>query len=460
MRRFLVLLSIVLASIGLTACDSFVEEVNEPRDEAPVDQFTTPQDINFLATGVKAQFAETTAEMVPIADLLSDQFRFGRNDNDATFPTFINLDAGAPQEQSNSVDAAFNDLGEYRRLADDLLGPIRATEEFGENAPISRNEALFTAHFHGGIARYYYAVYFGLNPREGGGVINKSPFIPSAAMYDSARVKFERARAVAPSERQTKILNSVEARSALYAGTEFGSDAGGYSNALQRAADLASQGLKQGDEPFLSLYNQQDPNGWYFAGGFGRVQIAAQDGNIAEEVQVPGVSGAYKNPDALRSFPEIVENNPAEAARIPLIGVTASVQFLPFDPAEGLPADAVDFAQNKYPERASSLSVMSWQENHLIRAELELRGFSTGDKSALQLVNEVRSSFGLSDLSDVNMETIAQERDRTLFGQGQRLPDQRRLDVLDWHLVESFDGTTTWKYFPITRQERDANPNL
>jgi hypothetical protein len=455
MRRFS-LFGILAVFLVLTGCDSFVQEVNEPRDAAPAEDFRTPEDINFLATGVQAQFSEATAEIVPIADLLSDQFRFGRNNNDATFPTFRNLDKGAPQLQSNSVDDALIALGEYRRLADDLIGPA-ANADYGEDPPITQNGALFTANLHGGIARYYFATYFGLNPREGGGVIDQSEFIPAPAMYDSARTKFTRARElVEEGSRNAKILNSVEARSALYAGTQFGANTGGYSDALQRAAELAANGLTPEDEAFTIPYTQQQINGWFFVAGPGRVQASAQDGNIAEEI-----GDAYKDPSSLRSFPEILQNNSAESARVPLTGVTADVELVEFD-AEG----AVDVIQAKYPERSSNQDFISWEENHLIRAELEVRGYDTGDESALQLVNEVRGSFGLSALSTLGsgtadqLSTIAQERDRTLFATGQRLPDQRRLDAVDWHLQETVEGTTTWQYLPITTQERDNNPNL
>lgn len=455
MRRFLILSTALLFAGTLASCDTFVREVNEPKDEAPVNEFTTQVDIDFLATGVQAQFAATIRNTVPIVDLLSDQMRFGRNDTDATFPTFSNLDAGAPQIQSNSVNGAESNLGHYRRLADDLITAINGAEFEGSD-PISENEARFVANFHGGIARFLYATYFGLNPREGGGVIDESAFIPSPAMYDSARVKFVRAREVAPNQRRTKILNSVEARSALYVGTEYGSDAGGYSEgALQAAANFSSQGLKQGDDPYMIPYTTQDPNGWYGTSGGGRIQIAVQDGLVDPQVQPADQPGAYKNPDEVRSFQEVLENNPAESARVPVRGVNNSAEFVPASSP-----DAVDLAQGKYEGQGANQAFITWQENHLMRAELELRGFSTGSKSALSLVNEVRSNFGLSSLSSVEMETIARERDRTLFATGQRLPDQRRLEVLDWHLVESFDQTTTWQYLPITRQERDNNPDL
>jgi len=454
MRHFLVSIAI-LSLFVLTACDAFVRGVDEPNDAAPTGDFTSASDVEFLLTGVQANFARSHTDLTLSADLLSDQIRFGNN-GDATGPSFVQLDSGVPQVDDNRLDFLFSELSEYRLLADDLVRVINQSATFGEDPPITREEALFGAHLHRGIARYYLATYFGLNPREGGGVINRSGFIPSPAMYDSARVKFGKAREFTSSTRDTEVLASIEARSALFAGTQFGSEAGGYEEgALRAAASLAGQGLERGDDLFNALYSVQQENEWWDDAGRGRVIIVAQDDTLDGRVQPSGRDGSHKNPEALRSFIEIVRNNSAEAARIPLVGVTPDANFVDISSD-----DAIEFAQDKYPSEEAPIPFITWQENHLMRAELELRGFSTGEKDALTLVNEVRESFGLSALSSVNMETVAQERDRTLFAQGVRLVDQRRLDVVEWHLVETFEGTTTWQYFPIPESERNRNPNL
>lgn len=447
MRRYLIL-SVTLVFL-LTSCDTFVGDVREPNDEVNVEELTTPADVQFLLTGVQASWSDAYGEMSVTASLLSDQFRFGRN-SDATFPTFRDLDEGLIGLNNNSNDAGQIALGEYRRLADDLVTAAN-NAEYGDDPPITQSDALFNGHLHGANARYLYAAYVGLNPREGGGVIAESEFIPSPAMYDSARVKYEQARQFASSDRQTKFVNSAEARSALYAGTEHGTGAGGYSNALETAAQRASNGLKPGDDPVQVLYSIQEENPWFFDGGPGRVQVVVQDGELNASVDT------YADPDAVRSFPEIANNDPNELNRMPLAGVTAGADLVGFDSD-----DAIEFAQGKFTTRDSPHNFLSWQENHLIRAELELRGFDAGDKTALELVNEVRDSFGIDSLSEVDLQTIAQERDRTLLANGDRLVDQRRLDVVDWHLVDSppGEGRTTWQHLPISQQERSGNPNL
>lgn len=454
MRRSLIL-TVALFAFVLTACDSFTGDVREPNDEVNVDELTTPTDVEFLATGVRAAWADAYGEITSVSSLLSDQFRFGRN-GDATFPTFRDIDEGLIGQDNNSNDAVNQFLGEYRRLADDLITATN-NAEFGESPPIEPNDALFIANIHGANARFLYAAYMGNGPREPGGVINAGEFIPSPAMYDSARVKFERARELAGGERQQKFVNSAEARSALYAGTEFGPSTGGYENALARAAELTREQpvLGQGDEPIEVLYSTQEPNPWFNDGGPGRTQIVAQDGELNEGVNT------YRDPSAVRSFADITENNPTELNRVPLAGMNE-------DGAFGVDEGAIEFAQAKFLERSSPITYLSWQEIYLIRAELEVRGFDAGSESALALVNAVRASFELSDLSSLGgtetaqLETIVQERDRTLFALGQRLIDQRRFDndILDWHLVDEFQTRTTFQHLPLNADEENANPNL
>lgn len=431
------ILTVLAALLLLPACDSFVEEVDRPKDSAGGDQLNNPDQVPFILNGVRAQWADATDFTTLAASLLSDQFRFGIN-GDATFPTYFQLDSGIPERQSNTVDAAFNALGQYRFLADDAVRRINNIE-FGDEAPVSKSEALFTAHLHGAVARYYMATYFGLNPREGGGVIDRSDFIPSNAMYDSAAVKVDAALSQSGlSERQQKIANSVLAKIELYDGD------------YSEAATAAANGLQEGDAPFEIKYSVQDTNEWWSNAGRGRVQVVAQDGAVN-----PNVEPSYRTDINIRDFRSVVAENPGEQSRTTLVGVTEGAGFTDSLTAE----DAIEFAQDKYPSEGAPIPFVNWEEMNLIRAELAARGASDGNPT--DLVNAVRSSFGLDELSDAgNLETIAVERDRTLFAQGDRLVDQRRFDFIPWHLNESFQNQTTWKYIPISQAELDDNPNL
>jgi hypothetical protein len=263
--------------------------------------------------------------------------------------------------------------------------------------------------------------------------------------------------------------------------------------------------MMPGDPPYEVKYSAQDNNNYADEAGPSRTQMVVQDGYVLSSAVV--ATGAYKtgaspfDPTA-RSFADVIRANPKELARIPVapvdtsgavgesltldnivdtvdLFVTGAAQIPPFsrppfDDPEA-PPFAFEFVQTKYRE-ADPIPFMTWQEVYLMRAELQLRGYSTGSMSAQQLLNAVRDSYAdptVSELpdgvdfdplssGDVTLNRVAIERDRTLFGQGLRLPDQRRLaqPAAEWHLRPSAQDGTTWQWLPISRQERDNNPNL
>ena len=109
----------------------------------------------------------------------------------------------------------------------------------------------------------------------------------------------------------------------------------------------------------------------------------------------------------------------------------------------------------KYPNADSPIPIINWQENHLIIAELALRNESVS-VSALDAVNAVRASQGLSSLGSIDFNLLLHERDKELFCQGQRLIDQNRFpDLLSWHII----GEGTWHYLPVPFEEELSNPN-
>jgi hypothetical protein len=370
----------------------------------------------------------------------------------------------------------------------------------------------YAGYLHGAIARYLYATYFGRAPREGGGVLDTSAFIPAPAMYERADRKFAQALVWADKlkdrdDQEQRIVQSLRARAALFAGTHNFSASGGLqgSEALRAAVDYAAEGLRRGDPPYEVKYSAQDNNNYADEAGPARTQMAVQDGYLLNPAVV--ATGAYKtgaspSDPAVRSFADVVAANPKELARVPMgqvlqfgtvgatltpdnaaglvgsfiTGATQDPPFsqAPFDDPEA-PPFAFEFVQTKYRE-PDPIPFLSWQEVYLMRAELELRGYSTGSMSAQQLLNAVRDSYADPMVSEVpggvefdplssgevTLNRVAVERDRTLFGQGLRLPDQRRLaqPAAEWHLRETAQGGTTWQWLPISRQERDNNPNL
>jgi hypothetical protein len=263
--------------------------------------------------------------------------------------------------------------------------------------------------------------------------------------------------------------------------------------------------MMPGDPPYEVKYSAQDNNNYADEAGPARTQMVVQDGYLLDSLVAE--TGAYKTDGSMadpevRSFADVIAANPKELARVPLVqvfrfgvigvsltpdnatglvgsfiaGATQDPPFSspPYDDPEA-PPFAFEFVQTKYRE-ADPIPFMTWQEVYLMRAELELRGYSTGSMSAQQLLNAVRDSYAdptVSELpdgvdfdplssGDVTLNRVAIERDRTLFGQGLRLPDQRRLaqPAAEWHLRPSAQDGTTWQWLPISRQERANNPNL
>ena len=255
----------------------------------------------------------------------------------------------------------------------------------------------------GAIARYDYATYIGLTENQGGSPIDEGPFIPSAELYDLAIGKFQEALAYADAYR-IRVINSMIARIHLFEGD--------YAN----ARTFALNGLVNGDDPFQASYNAADIENLYW-----------------EDMGVINAECAIDP-----RFNDYVQANPDESVRIPLQSV------------EGMSGENTFYLQTKY-DRETPISLMSWQENELMLAELDIRDGNPA--SALTRINAIRASHGLADLAAVDLGVLIEERDKELFLTGARLPDQRRMDM--WHLAED-----TWRYLPIPHTERNANPNI
>lgn len=420
MKRLLVLwsCSFLLASF-LVGCDSYVEDIDPPIDTIPDERLNDPAQIPFLVQGVHARFADTYGGLALLSGGLSDELFFDQNVPNATFPTYRQIDEGNILLDNNSVDGVLNGLGELRFLADNLVDRIdnNISDAPADQATLGR----FVGYFYGGVARYFWATYFGLNPEEGGGVIDAGPFIPSPQMYDIALEKLNAALQHLPLELQVggtsftqdqlrRLVYSVIARVYLFKGE------------YAEAAQAARNGMQRGDPPFQALFSIEAPNDFYFGAGRGRTQFVAD-----------------------WRFATYLQNNPSEAARILLRTIL------------GVDRQTTYYGQDKYPAQESPIPFMTWQENHLMLAELgALRGQNIGGRLPLSLINEVRGSHGLNPYPDgtpVTEDLILEERDKELFVQGIRLPDQRRFNR--WHL-----GAGTWRYLPITQNERNANPNL
>ncbi len=401
MRKLNLIVFLYTASIVFISCKNYVANVDPLVTDVEDSQLNNEAQIPFVVKGVETRFAFALGQTHVCAAGLSDAFFFDRNVPAASFPSFGEIDAGHIQLTNNSIDAAYNTVGQFMYYADDL---IRRMNSITFSDASVRNNALFTGFFYGGYARYLYATFFGLNPTEGGSPLDGGPFVNSNDMYDLAIDRFKESLNFINDDLMKRTVYSVIARAYLYKGD--------YAN----AASFSAQGMINGDAPFQALHNSIQDNFWWEQAGAFRPQFVADF-----------------------RFKNYIDTDPNEANRIKLDSVT------------GLDESTMYYYQVVYPEDSSPQKIITWQENNLMRAELILRGFGSGD--ALALVNEVRASHGIAPLASVDLNVIYTERDKELFASGNRLADQRRFNK--WHL-----GAGTWEYLPVTERERDGNPNI
>jgi hypothetical protein len=381
------------------ACTEFSNSVDPVINRVPDDRLNDAAQVNFLINGVQVRFATALTQVMTLSSGLSDEFIFDARVPNATFPTFRDIDQGAITLDNNSVDGAYNPLGELRFFADDLVR--RAGAISGLDATVLKR-AQFTGYLYGGIARYLYAAYFGLNPTEGGGVIDNGPFIPSEQMYDLALEKLQLALTNAPAVADARAVSSIIARLHLVRGN------------FDAARTAAAAGMVSPDPAFQGKYSTQATNFYWQQAGLGRPQYVADPRFLA-----------YVTADS------------TEKSRIALSPISGGGETFQ--------------RQAKYATESTPINFMSWQENELMLAELDVRD---GNAAAAQpRVNAVRASHTLAALAAIDLDGIYVERDKELFVTGVRLLDQRRFNR--FHLPAG-----TWQFLPITDDERNNNPNF
>ena len=407
----IILTLLLVANVFFFSCEDWVQDLPAREDVIEDKVLVDTSDINFLVNGIRANFASTIERSIYFGDLLGDQLIYGKDiAKDATYSSFDEIEKGQILLNNNSVDGLADNLGELWFLSDDLIQRINNRVEPMSNQ--LRNFGLYNAYLYNGIACEIYAGFFGLDKNQGGGCLNAGPFIPSPEMYDTALAKFDKALDYASSSAEERVVHSLMARCHLYKGE------------YDAAYDHAQNGMTEGDSPLSALYsNVADNYLWQQASSALRSQVIVDN-----------------------RFAEYIEEDSAEAARI-------NIEVLPedLDVTEGADTAKTFYLQTKYYSSDAPIPYITWQENNLMLAELAALHGKSGDPVAL--VNAVRSSHGISDISNVDEDVIIEERDKELFLTGQRLIDQRRFDL--WHL-----GPDTWHYLPIVERERNANPNL
>lgn len=117
-----------------------------------------------------------------------------------------------------------------------------------------------------------------------------------------------------------------------------------------------------------------------------------------------------------------------------------------------------EFTDRSIGDRYNPLTVVSAREMHLIIAEARI---ASGDLDGAKThINAVRAPDGLSPWTDQDAKTILEwERRANLFMQGRRLADMYRFGTQSPNWISTSDAVRTpGTFFPITIQERRANP--
>ncbi|MCH8558118.1 MAG: hypothetical protein LAT84_09860 [Balneolia bacterium] len=429
---------LLIASFTFVACDNWVQNTDPQIDVIEDDLLNDPEQIEFLITGVEARFAFTWTRLGLIADLTADQLIFDEVMDLATFPTYREIGSnysGVGNNTvftNNTVRGAYTPLMGWRLLADDLVERVDGLDGLD---PDVAQRANFAGNFYGALARYMIGFYLedfacGADAGVGapaqnciddfGGPLNASPVIRAGNMAVNEVLPLLAAAEQFATAEQVRVINTLRARMHLFLGNYGESFA------------AAQNGMQPGDAPFQSLHSVQAANEYFFAAGDGRIQV------------IPD----YR-------FAQYVEDNPEEANRVRLKQAPANLVNI----------DEPRFQQDMYPVQASPMDFLTWQENHLILAELAALRGQSGDP--LALVNAVRDSHGIGALpGPVDEQVIIEERDKELFLQGVRMFDMLRFGIWNAEVLGTpgVDGSIAgnpvgpWRGIPIPNDERNDNP--
>lgn len=144
-----------------------------------------------------------------------------------------------------------------------------------------------------------------------------------------------------------------------------------------------------------------------------------------------------------------------------------ALEAIPNDPVTGsadarMTAIANDFRdRSKYQDRYSPLTVVSAREMHLIIAEGHLAAGNAAQ--CLAQLNTLRTLTGQTAYPPTfdAATALKHERRANLYLQGRRLSDMYRFGIQDARWLPNAEARTTpGSFFPITIQERRANPNV
>ena len=444
MKRIFIAIQMMIL---ITGCESFVENTSSSISYVSDDEINNPANIPFLINGVLNDYSRAHSYVSLWADLLSDAMV---NDGKVQGSTDVRgeyLDNGAYDPTVGTYAPPYQAISQVWRSANSLKLKLDVMD--GEAA--AESEGYYTAYLYQALPCYLLGTYYGSGPNypeDGGATLNESAFISSNDFYSMALAYFDSAMVYANNQ-QTKIINSLIGRQYLYSGN--------YSAAAQHS----SLGLHEGDDPFEALPGEENPwpNWYWYEAGSNRTRytLASRFKHLlGEDFIDANANGVWDTTEVFTDCAIIgadlgqgdgIYNGPLE----PEESIRVSMSTAAMTPGQSY----VRYFQMKYPSADSPISIINWQENHLILAELALRSESVS-VTALDAINAVRTSHGLFSLESVDFNVLLHERDKELFCQGQRLIDQNRFpDLLNWHMLD----IGTWHYLPVPYEEELNNPN-
>ncbi len=401
-----------LVALSVWSCQDFVQGVQKPINTINDTDLNDEAQLPILFAGISGYLGQYWRFASMYLSTLSDEFRTveGISQNNV-LPIFREFDNGTPLLER--TDREWGYLSSVRFHAQDLLDRVPKIR-FSQDS--NRLKCLFVGYFHIALVQHHYAAFWGISPRQGGGVLLGGPFIPSSQMHDSALANFNRALLSVRTDYERRLVNSFIARIHLLEGRK------------KECLTSARLGLREGDAPMSLLYPPTTQNVWSDNAGLNHQIIPAD------------------------RFHDYVKAEPAEAGRIPLSVGNAPVanRIIPY------------YVQAKYDADVSPIDLITWEETSLMIAEMLV--LDNDAAAALVEVNRVRAAVrrvpGIAALalrSTTNLDSIRLERQKQLFATGLRILDQRRFN--DWHFPPSL-ANTAWYYLPISQRERNSNPNL
>jgi hypothetical protein len=402
----------LLLALSLWSCQNFVQGVSKPINTINDDDLNNESQLPILFAGVSGNFGQYWRFASMYAATLSDEFTTVEGISQNTvFPIYREFDIGSPLLERTNREWGF--LGGARFQAQDLLDRVPKIR-FSQDS--NRLKCLFVGYFYIALVQHHYAAFWGISPRQGGGVLQGGPFIPSTQMHDSALGNFDRALQYARTDYERHLVNSFKARIYLLEGR------------YKECLTSARLGLREGEAPMSLLYPPTTQNVWSDNAGINHQIIPAE------------------------RFHDYVNVEPAEAGRI-LLSVGNSPAARRTTPY---------YVQAKYDADISPIDLITWEENSLMIAEMLV--LDNDATAALVEVNRVRAAVrrvpGMPALAlrgTTNIDSVRLERQKQLFATGLRILDQRRFN--DWHFPPSL-ANTAWHYLPISQRERNSNPNL